>query len=186
MIPGRETDNPVCANRGSDGPSGGSRGTSIVFNGPAARCGGDRVCCSAASMRRSASDCRVSFGLLDVPHVAHPAFLVHGVLRGVLPQRALRYRPAAGWAADHAAALRVRSCRLPPVLRDIRKARQRCRRARHRILLRRRLHHRSADHPAIRRRPALGHRDPISARPGGSATCGFRSGWWSHSRSPPR
>ncbi len=31
----------------------------------------------------------VSFGLLDVPHVAHPAFLVHGVLRRVFPQRQL-------------------------------------------------------------------------------------------------
>jgi hypothetical protein len=27
---------------------------------------------------------------------------------------------------------------------------------------------------------------PMSARPGGSAICGFRSGWWSRSWSPPR
>jgi branched-subunit amino acid ABC-type transport system permease component len=31
----------------------------------------------------------VSFGLLDVPHVAHPGLSGAGILRGVLPQRAL-------------------------------------------------------------------------------------------------
>ena len=101
----------------------------------------------------------ISFGLLDVPHVAHPAFLVLASYAVYLPQRALRDRSAAGGAADHAAVLPVRPRRLPPVLRDLRKARQRRRRARHRVLLRHRLHHRSADHPAIRRRPALGHRN---------------------------
>ncbi len=37
--------------------------------------------CSAASTPPSASGCRSSFGLLDVPHVAHPAFLVLGAYR---------------------------------------------------------------------------------------------------------
>ncbi len=100
----------------------------------------------------------VSFGLLDVPHVAHPAFLVMASYGVFFLNDQLRYRPAAGGAVDLAAALPVRSCRLPTVLRDIRKARQRCRRARDRVLLRHRVHHRGADHPAVRRRPALGHR----------------------------
>ena len=40
----------------------------------------------------------VSFGLLDVPHVAHPAFLVLASYAVLRPQRTLRHRPAAGGA----------------------------------------------------------------------------------------
>ncbi len=128
----------------------------------------------------------VSFGLLDVPHVAHPAFLVMASYGVFFLNDSFDIDPLLAGLLITPLLVRVRSCRLPAVLRDLRKARQRCRRARHRVLLRHRLHHRSADHPAIRRRPALGHAHPISARPGGSAICGSRSGWWSRSRLPRR
>src|SRR3954464_3374520 len=74
MIPGKESDNPACANResGLKAGQGGPQLFSMELLLDAVVIGVLLGCFYAAvSLGLS-----VSFGLLDVPHVAHPAFLV--------------------------------------------------------------------------------------------------------------
>ena len=96
----------------------------------------------------------VSFGLLDVPHVAHPAFLVLASYGVYQLNESYDIDPLLAGLCDHAAVFPVRPARLPRLLRDVRTARLGRSGARHRVLLRHRLHHRGADHHAVRRRPA--------------------------------
>ncbi len=89
----------------------------------------------------------VSFGLLDVPHVAHPAIMVLGSYCTCAAQQR--------WASTRSSPASLLMppffvlgmAHLPLLLRDLREARQRRRGARHRLLLRRRADHRGRPDP---------------------------------------
>jgi branched-chain amino acid transport system permease protein len=117
----------------------------------------------------------VSFGLLDVPHVAHPAFLVLASYGVYQLNESYDIDPLlAGLAITP---LFFLFGLLPTrLLRNLRAARQRRRRARHRVFLRHRLHHRGADRSFSSASTSARSRRPISASPGGSASSGSRSG----------
>ena len=58
----------------------------------------------------------VSFGLLDVPQVAHPAFLILASYGVFFLNDRYDIDPLLAGLIDHAAAVPVRRCRLPAVL----------------------------------------------------------------------
>ena len=61
----------------------------------------------------------VSFGLLDVPHVAHPAFLVLASYGVYFLNDSYDIDPLVAGRSDHAAVVRVRARRLPGLLRNL-------------------------------------------------------------------
>ena len=100
----------------------------------------------------------ISFGLLDVPQVAHPAFLVLASYGVYLLNDSYDIDPLVAGLIITPLFFLLGFVAYRLYYETLREARQRRRGARHRLLLRHRLHHRSADHHAIWGRSALGHR----------------------------
>ena len=112
-------------------------------------------CCSAALLSVSVG-LSVSFGLLDVPHVAHPASLVLASYGVYQLNESYDIDPLLAGLAITPLLFLFGLLTYRIYYETFERRGRAMPRARHRVFLRRRLHHRGADRPPLRRRPALG------------------------------
>ena len=96
----------------------------------------------------------ISFGMLDIVNIAHPAFIIVGSYLAYIINIAARRRSDHRQPADAAGVLRARRGRLSGLLPVVREARPGGA-ARPRVLLRRPVRHRSRADPRVRRRLPL-------------------------------
>ena len=105
----------------------------------------------------------ISFGMLDIGNLAHPAFIILGSFTAYILNSQVRHRPDRRRNHRAAGVPRARRAHLRDLLLVVRAAR-RGGLARPRLLLRPAVHHRGGAHPHLRRRLPLRRGAPISGR----------------------